>query len=138
MYGYKNTVSIDGLKGKETLLIALSNINNQNGLKVIESGDWVCLIQHDNLTYKREWILGTAILVPKNLYIGYMEAPKKGQLTDSYLAKIKIKNNKPISYYGVAGWELSADNNFKDATYFTDYVTNLAKELSTKISVKTE
>ncbi|HEY6143844.1 MAG TPA: DUF4861 family protein [Flavobacterium sp.] len=138
MYAYKNTVSIDGLKGKETLLIALSNINNEKGLKVIESGDWVCLIQHDNLTYKREWILGTAILVPKKLYTGYMEAPKKGQLTDTYLAKLKVKNNTDISYYGVAGWELSADKNFKDAAYFTDYVTNLTKELSVKICVKTK
>jgi hypothetical protein len=138
MYAYKNTVSVDGITGKETFLVALSNINNEKGLKVIESGDFVCLIQHDNLTYKREWILGTAILVPKKLYIGYMEAPKKGQLTDTYLAKLKVKNNKDISYYAVAGWELSQDKNFKDAAYFTNYVTNLAKELSAKICVKTK
>jgi hypothetical protein len=136
MYAYKNTVSIDGITGKETFLVALSNINNEKGLKVIEAGDWVCFIQHDNLTYKREWILGTAILVPKNSYKGYIEAPKTGQLTDSYLAKLSIANNKEISYYAVAGWELSADKNFKDANYFTNYVTNLAKQLSAKISVK--
>jgi hypothetical protein len=135
MYGYKNTVSIAGITGKETFLVALSNINNQKGLKVIEVGDWVCLIQHDNLGYNREWILGTAIIVPKKGYMGYIEAPKKGQLTDSYLAKFKIENNKPISYYAVAAWELSADKNFKDTQYFTDYVTNLAKQLATKIAV---
>lgn len=135
MYAYKNTVSIDGITGKETFLIALSNINNQKGLKVVEVGDWVCLIQHDNLGYQREWIMGTAIIVPKKGYNGYMEAPKKGQLTDSYLAKFKIENNKPISYYAVAAWELSADKNFKDANYFTDYVTNLAKQLAVEITV---
>lgn len=137
MYGYKNTVSIDGLKGNETLLIALSNINNQKGVKVIQAGDWVCFIQHDNLTYEREWIMGTAILVPKSLYQGFIESPKTGQLTNSYLAKLKIENNKPISYYAIAGWELSADKNFKDANYFTEYVTNLANQLSVKISIKT-
>lgn len=136
MYAYKNTVSIDGLKGKETFLVALSNINNENGLKVIEAGDWVCLIQHDKLTYNREWILGTAILVPKKGYSGYIETPKKtGQLSDTYLAKIAIENNKEISYYAVAGWELSADKNFKDAAYFANYVTNLANELSAIITV---
>jgi hypothetical protein len=136
MYAYKNTVSIDGLKGKETFLVALSNINNEKGVKVVEAGDWVCLIQHDKLTYNREWILGTAILVPKKGYSGYIETPKKtGQLCDTYLAKIAIENNKEISYYAVAGWELSADKNFNDATYFTNYVTNLAKELSVKIAV---
>lgn len=136
MYGFKNTVKINGIKGKETFLVALSNLNNKNPLKVIESGDWVCLIQHDYLTYERQWILGTAILVPKNLYKGYIEAPKTGQLTDSYLAKLSIKNNKEISYYAIAGWELSADKNFKDSAYFTNYVTTLAKQLSAKIKVE--
>lgn len=136
MYGFKNTVEINGIKGKETFLVALSNLNNKNPLKVIESGDWVCLIQHDYLTYERQWILGTAILVPKKIYKGYIEAPKTGQLTDSYLAKLSIKNNKEISYYAIAGWELSADKNFKDAAYFTNYVTTLAKQLSVKIKVK--
>ncbi|SHG13590.1 protein of unknown function [Flavobacterium fluvii] len=135
MYAYKNTVKIKGITGKETFLIALSNINNEKGLKVIEVGKWVCLIQHDNLTYKREWILGTAIIVPKKDYLGYIEAPKTGQLTDSYLAKMKIVENTSIRYYAVAGWELSADKNFKDAQYFTDYVTNLAKQLAIEITV---
>lgn len=135
MYAYKNSVKIKGITGKETFLIALSNINNQKGLKVIEVGKWVCLIQHDSLTYKREWILGTAIIVPKKDYLGYIEAPKTGQLTDSYLAKMKIVENTSIRYYAVAGWELSADKNFKDAQYFTDYVTHLAKQLAIEITV---
>jgi len=135
MYGYKNTVSLNGLKGNETLAIALSNINNQNPLQVIEAGDYVCFIQHDKLTYERQWILGTAIIIPKESYQGYIEAPKTGKLTDSYLIKVNTKNNQPISYYPIAGWELSADKNFKDSAYFTNYVTNLAKQLSAKITV---
>ena len=136
MYGYKNTVKIDGIKGKETFLVAISNLNNKNRLQVVDAGDWVCLIQHDYLTYERTWILGTAILVPKKLYQGYFEAPKTGKLTDSYLAKLAIENNKEISYYAIAGWELSADKNFKDSAYFSNYVTTLAKQLSAKINVE--
>lgn len=135
MYGYKNTVSLNGLKGNDILLVTLSNLNNQNPLQVIESGDFVCFIQHDKLTYERQWILGTAVIVPKNVYKGYMEAPKTGQLTDSYLIKLKTKNNEEISYYPIAGWELSADSNFKDSVYFSNYVTNLAKQLSAKIKI---
>ncbi|SEO62879.1 protein of unknown function [Flavobacterium sp. CF108] len=135
MYGYKNTVSLNGLKGNEMLLVTLSNLNNQNPLQVVEAGDFVCFIQHDKLTYERQWILGTAVIVPKNVYKGYIEAPKTGQLTDSYLIKLKIKNKEEISYYPIAGWELSADTNFKDSVYFTNYVTNLAKQLSAKIKI---
>ncbi|HEX8015754.1 MAG TPA: DUF4861 domain-containing protein [Flavobacterium sp.] len=136
MYGYKNTVSLNGLKGNETLVIALSNINNQNPLQVIDSGDYVCFIQHDKLTYERQWILGTAIIIPKANYKGYIEAPKTGKLTNSYLIKVSTKNNQPISYYPVAGWELSADPNFKDSAYFSNYVTTLAKQLSAKIKIE--
>lgn len=136
MYAYKNTVSIEGINGKETFLAAISNLNNKNPLQVVEAGDWICLIQHDYLTYERQWILGTAILVPKAIYQGYIEAPKTGQLTDSYLAKLKIENNKEISYYAVAAWELSADKDFADSVFFTNYVTNLAKQLSVKIQIK--
>ncbi|MET3027050.1 DUF4861 family protein [Flavobacterium sp. UW10123] len=136
MYGYKNTVSINGIKGKETFLAAISNLNNKNPLQVIEAGDWVCLIQHDYLTYERQWILGTAILVPASIYQGYIEAPKTGQLTDSYLAKLKVENNKEISYYAIAAWELSADKGFNDSAFFTNYVTNLAKQLSVKVKVE--
>ncbi|MEO8236529.1 MAG: DUF4861 family protein [Flavobacterium sp.] len=136
MYGYKNTVSLKGLKGNEMLIVALSNINNQNPLQVIDAGDYVCFIQHDKLTYERQWILGTAIIIPKDVYKGYIEAPKTGKLTNSYLIKLSVKNNQPISYYPIAGWELSADKNFKDSTYFSNYVTTLAKELSAKIDVE--
>ncbi|MCC9065599.1 DUF4861 domain-containing protein [Flavobacterium piscisymbiosum] len=136
MYGYKNTISVNGLKGKETLVIAYSNLNNQNPLQVINAGDFVCFILHDKLTYERQWILGTAVIVPKAVYKGYIEAPKTGKLTDSYLIKLSAKNNQQVSYYPIAGWELSADSNFKDSAYFTNYVTTLAKQLSAKIKVE--
>lgn len=136
VYGYKNTVSLNGLKGNEMLIVALSNINNQNPLQVIDAGDYVCFIQHDKLTYERQWILGTAIIIPKDNYKGYIEAPKTGKLTNSYLIKVSVKNNQPISYYPIAGWELSADKNFKDPVYFSNYVTTLARQLSAKINVE--
>lgn len=135
MYAYKNTVAIKGLQGNEVFLAALSNINNTNPLQEITVGDFVCLIQHGHLTYEKQWVLGTAILVPKNKYNGYIEAPKTAKVTDSYLAKLTIKNDEPISYYAVAGWEMSADPNFKDAAYFTKYVTTLAEQLSVKIII---
>ncbi|MBK0369278.1 DUF4861 domain-containing protein [Flavobacterium agrisoli] len=136
MYGYQNTVSVDGLKGNEQLLIALSNINNTNPLQEVEAGDFVCLIQHGHLTYDKQWILGTAIIVPKKGYKGFIEAPKTGEITQSFLAKFDVKNNETVTYYAVAGWELSADPNFKDATYFANYVTTLAKQLTAKVEVK--
>ena len=136
VYGFKNTVKLDGLKGDEKLLIGLSNINNLNPLKVSEVEKWVCLMQHDSLTYNRQWVMGTAIIVPKDKYEGYIEAPTEGQLTNSFLAKLKAENNEPISYYAIAGWELSADGKFKDSDYFFNYVVNIARQLSAEVTIE--
>lgn len=136
MYAFQNTVEINGLKGNETFLIGLSNINEETPVQEIVYENWVTLVLHGPLTYEKEWVMGTALILPKEDYEGYMEAPATGQLTDSYLAKYKISDNKPITYYAVAGWELSQDENFKDPDYFAKYVTSLVKQIDATIDIE--
>ena len=92
------------------------------------------LLTHDQQTYNREWWLGLAIIIPRNLYEGYTEAPKTGQLTNTFLAKLKVENDKPVTYYAAAGWELS-DENFKNADFFRNYVVNLVEHVITSYSI---
>tara|TARA_R110002051_G_scaffold117009_2_gene190618 strand:- start:20690 stop:21982 length:1293 start_codon:yes stop_codon:yes gene_type:complete len=137
-YCYQNTVTINGLKGDENLVVGLVNINNDMPLQIIEQNDdYVILLTHDKQTYNKEWWLGMALLVPKNKYLGYTEAPKTGKLSNTYLAKLKIENNNPVNYYAVAGWELS-DIKFKDPEYFKAYAINLADQFSAKIDITIE
>jgi len=135
MYAYQNIVQFSGLKGDEDLIIGLVNSNNQNPLQEIAVNDqWQALLTHDMQTYDRQWWLGLALIVPRNLYLGYTEAPKTGQLSNSFLAKLKVENDKPITYYAAAGWEMS-DERFKDPDFFRSYVENLVKQLSAKVEV---
>lgn len=135
-YGYQNTVTITGLKGDETLAVGLVNINNDRPLQIIDQNEkFMILLTHDKQTYEKEWWLGMALIVPKNEYLGYIEAPKTGKLSHTYLAKLKIENDKPIRYYAVAGWELS-DIKFKDPAYFKAYVINIADQIAAKIAIK--
>ncbi|AVR47419.1 DUF4861 domain-containing protein [Christiangramia fulva] len=137
IYGFKNTVKISGLQGNEQLAVGLVNINNQNPLQEIKvNDDWVVLITHDHQTYEREWILGLALILPRDAYLGYMEAPKTGKLTDSFLAKLNIQNSKPISYYAMAGWELSQEERFADPEFFKQYVIDTAEQLSAEVEVE--
>ncbi len=136
MYGFKNTVTVNGLQDDEVLLIGLSNINNENPLQETEVGDFVALILHDYQTYEREWLLGTALLIPKADYNGYIEAPQEGQLTSSYLVKINTKNDKPVSYYAIAAGEMSPDGDYGDAENFRNYVEDLAHQLSATINIE--
>ncbi|HKJ40814.1 MAG TPA: DUF4861 domain-containing protein [Sunxiuqinia sp.] len=136
MYAYQNTVKFSGLKGDETLVIGLVNINDQNPLEEIPVNDqWEVLLTHDMQTYDRQWWLGLALIVPIDLYEGYTEAPKEGQLTNSFLVKLKVENDKPVTYYAAAGWEIS-DERFKDPNYFRNYVVDLVKQLSAKVDVR--
>lgn len=136
MYGFKNTVTVNGLQDDEVLLIGLSNINNQNPLQEIEVGDFVALILHDYQTYEREWLLGTALLIPKADYNGFFEAPQEGQVTNSYLVKVNTKNDKPVSYYAIAAGEMTPDGDYGDAENFRNYVEDLAHQLSATIKIE--
>ncbi|MEC8682820.1 MAG: DUF4861 family protein [Bacteroidota bacterium] len=138
MYAYQNTVSVAGLQQGDTLAIGLSNINNKNGVEELTSEKWVALIQHDSLTYDRKWIMGSALILPAAAYQNYAEAPSTGNFTQSYLAKLNVGNDTPVTYYGVSGWELSQEPKFKDAAYFKSYVEQLANQLYTEIDIQIE
>jgi hypothetical protein len=134
-YAFKNSVKFDHLKGDETMLVGLVNSNTDHKLtEIVVNDQWVVLLTHDKQSYNKEWYMGMALILPKNVYQGYMEAPKTGSLSTTFLAKLKIENNKPVDYYAVAAWELS-DKQFQDSAYFTKYVTNLTEQLTAEIKV---
>ncbi|WNH12698.1 DUF4861 domain-containing protein [Thalassobellus suaedae] len=135
IYGYKNTVSISGIQGDENLVVGLVNINNDKPLSIIdENENYIVLYTHDKQTYDKKWWLGMALIVPKELYLGYTEAPKTGPLSNTYLAKLKVENKQPVSYYAIAGWELS-DTRFIDEAYFINYLKKLTNQLSVEVDM---
>ncbi|WP_215224938.1 DUF4861 domain-containing protein [Echinicola shivajiensis] len=135
MYAFKNTFSITGLEGDEEAIIGLVNNQTDKDLMISEVGDFVVLYTHDRQTYDKEWYLGLGLILTKEDYLGWMRAPSTGQITDTYLARVKIENDKPISYYAVAGWELS-DPNFTKEEYFMDYIIGLAEQLNVKVKIE--
>ncbi|TVZ16562.1 DUF4861 domain-containing protein [Maribacter sp. MAR_2009_72] len=135
MYGYQNTVTINGLTGDENLVVGLVNIHNDMPLEVLKNNNkYVILLTHDKQSYDKEWWLGMAIILPKEKYLGYMEAPKTGNLSNSYLAILDIKDNEPVKYFAIAGWELS-DEKFVDRNEFINYVLDMTDQLSVNIKI---
>lgn len=78
--------------------------------------------------------MGLALILPKEQYLGYMEAPKTGKLSNTFLAKMKAVNEQPLTYYAVATWELS-DPKFSDEAYFRNYITQLGQQLNTELKI---
>jgi len=135
MYAYKNSVSFSGLQGNEKAMIGLVNINTDKPLVEIKASDKsVILLVHDKQTYDKEWWLGLALILPADAYLGYMEAPETGNISNSYLAELKINNESPLDYYAVACWELS-DQGFRNEDYFKEYVRNLVIQLETEVQL---
>lgn len=135
MYAFKNSVQFNHLTGDETMVVGLVNSKTDQPLKELVVNDkWVVLLTHDKQTVNKDGWLGMALLLPKDVYLGYMEAPKTGSLATTYLGKLKVENNKPVNYYAVAGWELT-DEGFRNPDYFSNYVTDLVKELTAEIKV---
>ena len=133
-YAYHNSVKLTGAHGQEQLAIGMVEINSIKQLTEIRVGDkWVALVNYDKHTYNKEWWLGLALIIPANQYDGFVEAPRKGKLSNTVLAKLKAGTNA-TEYYAVAAWELS-DPGFKDENYFKQYVENLVKQLSVEVQV---
>lgn len=136
MYAYQNTANVSGLKGDETLLIGMNNLDRTDSIAEIEVDDnWVVLLTHDRETYKNEWLLGLALILPRAAYQGYIEAPASDRLAQAYFAKMKAEENRPVTYYAVAGWELSNEA-FKDSASFRKYVQDLTRQLAAEVEVQ--
>lgn len=135
-YGYKSTVTVDKLHGDETWVVGLVNSRTDKPLvTVYENNDWVVLATHDKQTYEKEWYLGLALVLPRETYLGYMNAPVEGRISTTYLAKFKPEAGVPLSYYSIACWELR-DPRFKEEKFFFDYLKNFTAGLSAKVNVK--
>jgi hypothetical protein len=138
MYAYQNTVEISGLQGDEILLPGLVNSNTDHPLKELEIDDkYVVLYTHDRQTYDKVWYLGLALILPKDAYLGYGEAPQEGPFSKTFYGKLKIEDNTPVSYYAAGCWEI-ADEGFSDSTYFRNYIENLAQELAVNVRITIE
>lgn len=136
IYGFQNSVTFNGLVGNETMIVGLVNSNTDQELKVLDENEkFVVLYTHDKQTYHKEWVLGLALVIPKDVYLGSFEAPKKGRISTTFLANIKVENNKPFQYYVLACWELS-DKGFADKAYFINYIKDATNQLAAEVSIR--
>jgi hypothetical protein len=136
MYAYQNSVRFSGLRGDETALVGLVNINTDKPLTEIKASDrWVVLLTHDRQTYEKEWWLGLALILPADAYLGHTEAPGTGTICCTYLAELEVMNETPLDYFAVGCWELS-DDGFVDPDYFREYVMGLVEQLEAEVQVE--
>jgi hypothetical protein len=118
---YKSKVTISGLKGDESLVTGIVNKQSDSLMVFNPNSKLTCLATHDNQAYDGEK-MGLAIVLHKNELIKTIEAPETGEgIVQTYMAEMKIENEKPVEFYFFTGWELQNEK-FKDTNYFIDMI----------------
>lgn len=132
---YKSKVTISGLKGGESLVTGIVNIDSDSLMFFELNNKFICLATHDNQAYDGEK-LGMAILLHKSNFIAHIEAPEEGAgIVKTYMVELKLENEKPVKFCYYSGWELQNEN-FKDADYFIDLIKSDAQKFADKVVVK--
>lgn len=132
---YKSKVTISGLKGGETLVTGIVNIDSDSLIFFEPNNNFVCLATHDNQAYDGEK-LGMAILLHKSSFIAHIEAQEEGAgIVKTYMAELKLENEKPVGFCFYSGWELQ-NKKFKDTYYFIDLINFDAQKFGEQVVVE--
>ena len=112
---YRNRVLVDGLKGDEKLITGI--VDHDLPLNKGEYEGTIYFYTLGGQAYTHE-DLGLAVIVDKKSFVDSFSAPLEGDgITKTYVVSLNLKNNKPVEYIFLAGWELQ-DKNVTNKDYF--------------------
>lgn len=135
-YGYSSEVWLQSPQKSDSLLVGLVNIHNDQPPGYGEVSGQSIFLTHDHQTYDDEWILGMALIMPTEYYLGYVSAPDGGLgVTNTFLNSLQITNQHSVTYHALFGWEIS-DSSFTDRDYFKQFVEQQAMKIAQPIIVK--
>lgn len=134
---YKSEVEIKGLTGNESLITGIVNMESDTFYVYNPNDTYVYFTTHDYQAYDGE-ILGMGILMEKGPFNFLLTAPETGEgVIQTYMASLNITEEKPVTFYFFAGWELQ-DPAFKDRDAFTKILEKYARRLASPVKVNLE
>ena len=132
---YKSKVTVSGLKGGESLVTGIVNIDSDSLIFFEPNKSMICIATHDNQAYNGEK-LGMALLFQKSNFESQIEAPEEGPgIVKTYMVELKLENKKPVEFCFYSGWELQ-NKKFKEVGYFTELIKNDAQKFGNKLVVR--
>jgi hypothetical protein len=134
---YKSTVNVSGLTGDESLVTGIVNMEIDTFSVINHNDQYVSLVTHGNQAFDGE-ILGMGILMHKEPFNQVTTAPESGEgIIQTYMASLNITEDKPVTFYFFAGWELQ-DPSFKDEDAFISVIDKYAQRLANPVDVNLE
>ena len=125
---YRSSVKVDGLHGDEVLYTGIVDMHELPQLEINYAGLKISAT-HGAQGFMDE-VLGLGLLVPKNQFVRYVEAPKSGDgVTITHMAAIQLNDDAASNYAFFAGWVFQ-DENFANEEYFKSMLEKAAVKLA--------
>ncbi|MBB6461889.1 DUF4861 domain-containing protein [Flammeovirga kamogawensis] len=154
-YNYTSEIALSGNSKPVTLITGIVNYKSNSQVKYPTLNTEVACVetfapQTENKA-DRSQLLGMAIVVEKNNFVGFEDAPntsyesalknkhqkhgvkKDEPITDTYLVKMNLAPNKTVKFNYFSGWELT-NSDFKTEQGFLDVLALEADKLAEPIT----
>lgn len=134
---YESRVFLEGFQGSAILVAGITSLDldDKEAYREIFSGNVVAFGTHGEQAIEGE-MLGMAVITDRNSYASYEHVGEEGEdIVESFLVKMHIENDKPVSFRFYSCWELSHPQ-FTDEDYFYSFLEREAKEKDNPIVVK--
>lgn len=132
--GYHSRVWLTGATQTVQLVAGLPHIKNKSLRVHNEKGNHFSLSTFDRQADSGDH-LGMALLLPVKDYAGSATSPVSGNgVTQTYYAKLRIKNKQAVNFWFIAGWE-GQDKAYAHEGYFHDLLYHEAMRLDSPVEV---
>lgn len=132
---YKSEVTISDFNQDKDLVTGIVNKKSDSLIVTNHNSDYISLATHAKQS-ENDDLLGMGLLINKDVFIENGETPDEGEgITETYYARLKIQNDKPVSYRFYSVWELQ-DPKFQDSKEFIKLLQSDADRLANPIIVE--
>jgi hypothetical protein len=130
---YESQVRLSGETASDTLVTGIVDLHDASR-REINSDQWKIRYLHGEASENNDY-LGMGILVPRENFAGFAEAPTEGEgILNTSLAYL-VPSNQIYRYIFYVGWE-GEDQQFKDQQYFEEQLIKEAELLNKEVEIK--
>ena len=131
---YTSEVYFVGHTGETGLLAGITTIDlGDKEAKILNTDGITTVLTHGKQSFNFE-NLGLAIMVSDNYYVGVNRVGEGGDITNTILVEMAVKDELPVQFRFYAAWELT-DKTFAEEQNFQSFLENEAMKLSNPLTV---
>lgn len=135
-YGYENKVQTSALPKHSYLVTGIvANNNDEEQLEKKYDRKLTSMITHDKQTYKKEYYMGMALIIPESNLVQTFNTPEEGPgILKTWCAKLRPDVGNEYDFNVYAAWELG-DQRFSERDFFVQLIDSYAERINYPVKV---